>query len=207
MSRLTGKNAKLKVEATRTSVSVAQIMTDAGAHTAYTFQTYWDPTIPPVITKQIHGVGAFTVVDPSLYTVDFLNGKVTFLSANNSDDAVKVNGIDYSTVADAADLYDWTVDGKIDTVDVTAFQDAYHTKLSSFRGWTGTAQSYNRSDLWFPLFNAAKASYVEFWADAGGTERFVGAAFLSMNKKAPMGGAVSEAVTIEGTGPLVRVTS
>lgn len=207
MARITGKNAKVKVEATRTSVVVAQTMTDLGAHTVYQYQSYWDPTIPPVITKQTHGAGPFNLVDPSLYTVDFLNGKITFGIANNADDVVKVNGIDWLTVADAVDVFDWTIDAKIDTVDATAFQDTYRTRLSSFRGWSGSAQAYHEGTLWFPLFNAAKASYVEFWTDAAGLERYVGAAFVSLAEKAPMGGAVTEAVTFEGTGPLTRLSS
>lgn len=201
MARITGKNAKLKVESARTVVSVDTAMVDSGDHQHYTYQSYWDPTLFPVIKKNT------VVVDPSLYAVDYINGKVTFATPNLLADAITVNKIEWVTTSDAADLYNWTVDAKIDMNDATGFQDQFHTKLSSFRGWVGTAESYHRNDLWFPFFTSAKPAYIEFWTDAGGLERFVGAAFVDMAEKVPMAGVVSEGVTFSGTGALVRLSS
>lgn len=206
MARITGKNAKIQAEATRTSISVAVALTDGGAHTVYTYTGHplWDPATPPVITKQTHGSGSFVVQDPSLYTVDYIAGTVTFLVALNSDDVVKANTFDYVTVADVADVFDWAIDAKIDTVDVTAFQDTYHTKLSAFRGWSATAASYHRSDFWFPLWTASKPCYVKFFPDGGGSEYFIGAGFVDFGEKAPMAGAVADSVKIEGIGAFQR---
>ena len=209
MARITGKNAQILAEATRTSVAVAVALTDVGAHTVYIYtgHPFWDPSTPPVITKQTHGSGGFVVQDPSLYTVDYIAGTVTFAVALNNNDVVDANTFDYVTVAAVADMYDWSVDAKIDTVDVTAFTDAYHTKLSAFRGWTAAAASYHRSDFWYPLFVAGKPCYCKFYPDAATVEYFIGAGYVDFSEKAPMAGAVADAVKIEGTGALSRLTS
>lgn len=203
MARLTGKNGKIQAEATRTTISVAVTLTNAGDNLTYTYTGFplWDPSKVPVITKNA------VVVDPSLYTVNFISGSITFAVANLVTDVIKANVFDYVTVADVADIFDWTVDAKVDVVDVTAFQDQFHQKLSAFRGWTGTAKAYHRSDFWFPLFNAAKPVYVKLYPDAAAVEYFVGAGFVSFAEKAPYAGAVEDDVAIEGTGALERRTS
>lgn len=201
MSRLTGKNAQILAESTRTSVVVAQTMTDSGDHKTYSFQSLWDSSKTPTITKNA------VVVDPSAFTIDYIAGTITFAVANLIGDVIKVNLIDYITLAVVADMYDWTVDAKIDVADATAFQDQFHTKLSSFRGWVAKASAYHRSDFWFPLFSAAKPCYVKLYPDASTTDYFVGNGFVSFGEKAPAGGVVVDSVSIEGTGALLHKTS
>lgn len=216
MARITGKNAAIYGVLARTTVSVAATMTDAGDHLNYTYGSnkYWNPNIPPVITKQAGGVGPFVAVSAVLYTVDYVNGKITFLSANGAADVIKINGIEYMTLQAIGDMFDWTLDTKIGIADATAFGDQFETKLSSHRGWAATASGYHVSGFWFDAFNGTGGAnpevYVVFYPDIGAgvtSERFIGAGTIDMMLDVKRDAAVTEKMTISGTGQIVRATS
>lgn len=226
MARITGKNAAIYGVLARTTVSVAVAMTDGGAHTVYTLvitastKKYWNPNLPPAITKQVHGTGSFNPVSAALYTVDYINGTVTFLAANNADDVVKINGIEYMTLQAIGDMFNWTLDLKIGIVDATAFGDAYASKLASIRSWTGGASGYHVSAYWYDAFAGLLGSdgttvvapefYVVFYTDIGAgvtSERFVGAATIDFALDVKKDAAVTEKLMINGTGALLLLTS
>lgn len=167
----------------------------------YTFQSLWNPNKFPVVKKNA------VVVSNALFTVDFINGMVTFLSPNLAGDSITVSAIEYVTLQDIADIYSWALDLKVDTVDVTAFQDVFHQKLSTFKGWTATAEGYKTSGYWFQSFQDAKEFYVEFYTDAVTAERLIGAAFVNWNAKVSHDAAVTETLTFEGTGNIDRYTA
>lgn len=217
MARITGKNGTVYAVATRTLVSVAAAMTDGGAQTVYTLvvsaatKKYWNPSLPPVITKQTGGVGDFVVQSPNLYTVDYVNGTITFLSAIGATDVVKINGIEYATLAEVGDLFAWTLDLKIGTVDVTAFKDTFAKKLSEIRSWTATISGYHVSSFWWDAY--ADDTYPEFYVAlyldgaSATSERFVGAGFIDFGVGVSKDAAVMDKITVNGTGAIVQLTS
>ena len=216
MARITGKNGTGYAVATRTVVSVAAAMTDGGAHTVYTLvvssaQKYWNPNLPPVITKQTGGVGLFVVQSPNLYTVDYVAGTVTFLSALGATDVVKINGIEYATLAEVGDLFAWSLDLKIGTVDVTAFKDTFAKKLSEIRGWTATISGYHVSSFWWDAY--IDDTYPEFYValyldgDSATSERFVGAGFIDFGVGVAKDAAVTDKITVNGTDAIAHLTS
>lgn len=216
--RITGKNAGIYSVASRTTISVAAAMTDLGAHTVYDLfvsavrKQYWNPNIPPAITRQIHGAGPFNPVSAALYKVDYVNGTVTFAVANNSDDVIKINGIEYMTLQQIGDLFSWTLDLKTAVADATAFQDQFETKLSSFRGWAATASGYHVNGFWYDAFNGTgpvnPEVYVVFYPDAGlvTNERFIGCGTVDWAGDVKKNSAVTEKMTVTGTGAIVRLT-
>ncbi len=191
-------------------------MTDAGAHTVYSLvvtstRKYWNPNLPPVITKQTHGTGSFVVQSPNLYTVDYVAGTVTFLAANNSDDVVKINGIEYMTLSEVGDLFAWTLDMKIGTVDVTAFKDTFAQKLSEIRSWTATISGYHVSSFWWDAFS--DDTYPEFYVAlylngaSATSERWVGAGFIDFGVGVTKDTAVMDKITVNGTGAIAHLTN
>lgn len=202
MARITGKNGKIRGVLSRTTVSIDTAMTNAGDNLNYTLppNTRWNPNLFPVIKKNT------VLVPASSYTVDYVNGKITFAVANLITDTITINGIEYMTMQDVGDIFNWSLDAKVDTVDATAFQDSFHTKLSSFRGWNATAEGYHVNGYWFSAFSGNEF-YVEFYPDAAATERWVGAAFISFGEKVKFDAAVTEHMAIDGTGALVRLTT
>lgn len=200
MARITGKNAKLRGVLARTTVSVDTAIVDSGDHIHYTYQSRWNPNKPPVIKKNT------VLVSTTAYTVDFITGTVTFAVANLLADAITVKSIEWMSMQDVGDLYNWTLDAKVDTVDVTAFQDPFHTKLSSFRGWMASAESYHIAGYWFSAFSGEEF-YVEFYPDGDLAEYWVGAGFVDDSVATKFDAAVTEPIKLTGTGALERITT
>ena len=222
MARISGKNAAIYGVLAKTIVSVAAAMTDGGAHTVYTLvvssaQKYWNPNKPPTITKDTAGNGIFLPVLSSAYTVDYVNGTVTFAVANGASDVVKINGIEYCSLQAIGDMFNWTLDLKIGTADATAFQDTFAQKLSTFRSWSATAQGYHVSAYWWDLFittsegGTTPECYVVFYPDIGAptitNERYIGSGTISLALDVKKDAAVTEKITVEGTGAIVKLTS
>lgn len=200
MSRITGKNGKLRGVLARTTVSVDTAMVDSGDHKTYSYQSRWNPNKSPVIKKNA------VLVSTSAYTVDYVNGTITFAVANLIGDAITVNGIEWMSMQDVGDLFNWTLTAKVTTVDTTAFQDAFKEKRSSFREWSATAESYHVSGYWFDAFSGNEF-YIELYPDANALERWVGAVHVDDAPKVKMDAAVTESLNFTGTGALVRLTS
>lgn len=216
MARVSGKNASLYGVLARTTVSVAAVMTDGGVHTIYTLvvvtpQKYWNPNKPPVITKQTGGSGPFNPVSAALYTVDYILGTVTFLTPNGASDVIKINGIEYITLQQIGDMFNWSIDLKIGIVDATAFMDEFATKLSGIRSWTATAMGYHVSSFWWDAFISTPNAefYVAFYIDGASptSERFVGAGTIDVSVNVVKDAAVDDKMTINGTGAIARLTS
>ena len=203
MARRTGQTGGVYGVTSRTTVSVAQAMTDGGAHTLYTLtgKPYWDSNITPTILVN----GSAPAV---AYTIDYIDGTVTFVTPLLITDAVTVNNIVYSTLIKVGDLYGWAASAKLDTVDVTAFEDVWHTLLSVFLGWTATIEAYHVNGYWFGALVASNNFYVKLYPDvnASPTEYWIGNGYLSEGVKLAHNAAVTEAITLNGTGVLKRKT-
>lgn len=204
MARITGKNAAIYGVLARTTVGSPLALTNSGDNLTYALTgiPYWNPNLPPVVRDN----GA--TVSASGYTVDYVNGRITFLVARNPLNTIDVNGIEYMTLQQVGDMFDWTLDLKINTVDATAFQDQFAQKLSSIRSWQATASSYHVSGYWFDAFNASRPEfYVALYPDGAGTERFIGAATIDMMLDVKKDAVVTEKLTVMGTGALARLTT
>lgn len=204
MARLTGKTGAVYGVTSRTTVSVAVGMTDGGAHTLYTLtgHPYWDSNITPTIL--VNGVAPAVA-----YTVDYIDGTVTFASALLITDVVTVNNIVYSALVKVGDLFGWALDVKMDKVDATAFEDVWHTFLSVFLGWNVTIDGYKVNGYWYAAVVAANNFYIRLYPDvnASPTEYFVGNGYLSEGIKLVHNAAVTEAITLAGTGEMKRKTT
>lgn len=213
MARITGKNAAIYSVLARTTIAVAETMTNLGDNLTYTLtgKPYWNPNNPPEITKQDLGAGPFNSVSAVLYTVDYVNGKITFLTANNVADVVRVNGVEWMTLQQIGDMFDWSLDLKLGTADVTAFQDTFAQKLSQIREWSAQASGYHVSGFWFDQFNATNPEvYVVFYPDIGAGvtgERYIGAGTIDLSIAVAKDAPVTDKMTIMGTGQLVRATT
>lgn len=203
--RRTGKQGKILGVLTRTTLAVDTTMTTVSPFVDYTLtaptRQLWNPNKPPTIKKNT------VLVDPVNYTVDYINGKVTFLVANLVTDIIAVNLIEHMTVQEVGDLFNWTLDVKFDLADVTAFQDTFHQRLAMFRDWSGTAESHQTSGFWYSAFRDVAEFYVELFPDTGSNEHWIGAAFVDWGLKVPHAGVVDETLKFTGTGNLERVTT
>lgn len=204
MSRITGKNAAIFGVLARTLVSSPAALTNSGDNLTYVYTgvPYWNPNLPPVVRDNA------VVVSASQYTVDYVNGKITFSVARNPAHGIDVNGIEYMTLQSVGNMFDWTLDLKIATVDVTAFTDQFAQKASSFRSWTATASGYHVSSFWYDAFAGTQPEfYVVFYPDGAALERFIGAGTIDLMLDVKKDAAITEKLTINGTGALARLTT
>lgn len=97
--------------------------TDAGAHTVYTItnsaKRYLDINTAVVVQVQTHGTGSFNTV--LNYTLRHVGGIITFGSANNSDDVVRIHSGAYYAYSTLGGAYSAEYSPKVDAIDVTAF--------------------------------------------------------------------------------------
>ena len=204
MARLTGKTGGVYGVTTRTTVSSPLAMTDGGAHTLYTLtgKPYWDSNVTPTILVN----GSAPAVP---YAIDYIEGTVTFTPALLITDVVTVNNIVYSTLIKIGDIYGWSANVKLDTVDATAFEDIWHTNLAVFLGWTATIESYHVNGYWYAAIVASNNFYVKLYPDvnASPTEYFIGNGYLAEGIKIAHNAVVTEAITLTGTGVLKRKTT
>lgn len=198
MSRYSGKNGKIMGVSSRTDVIVAQTMTDQGSHTVYvlTGKPLWDSSIMPKVL--VNGTAPAVA-----FVVDYISGSVTFASALGSGDVVTVNNFTYSTLIEVGDFRSWAVNGTQDIVDITAFQDEWHKKVSTFKAWSGTLEHLYVSSYLWNTFVASTTFYVKLYVDMNDSHYWVGDAWFSAKgMSVPFNGVITEAVTLEGTNEL-----
>lgn len=117
-----------------------------------------------------------------------------------------------------ASIDDWTIDAKIPVADATAMGDQFHVKLSLIREWSATMKLKWEPGVAsnFAVFGSAFALAttdggnqsgkvtLDFYPDAGATEKFSGDAFIDFALKAPVGGVVESDCKAVGTGALTH---
>lgn len=73
------------------------------------------------------------------------------------------------------------------------------------------AQGYHVSSYWFDAFNGTGGArpefYVVFYPDGGALERFVGCGTIDFTIDVKKDAAVTEKMTVNGTGALARLTT
>ena len=97
----------------------------------------------------------------------------------------------------------WTVNGTLDVVDVTAFQDTWHQKVSTFKSWAGSCVGHWTGDAAFwTAFTGATAVTLVLYIDSAATTCWTGTAFCNFSITTPFGGAVDFTASFEGTDAL-----
>jgi hypothetical protein len=97
--------------------------TDSGDHTTYTITSsskrYLDINTAVVVQLQTHGTGSFNTV--TNYTLKHVGGIITFASANNSDDVVRIHSGAYYAYSALGGAHSAEYSSKVAALDVTAF--------------------------------------------------------------------------------------
>jgi hypothetical protein len=113
-----------------------------------------------------------------------------------------------------ANITDWSLDAKIPLADATAMQDAFATKLSLIREWSGTVKGiYGNAaeavDILNSFLNATTSGgptsgkvTVHLMPDAAGTEDFYGDCYMDFALSVDKGKANEFTAKFTGTGAL-----
>jgi len=118
------------------------------------------------------------------------------------DGKVKLGGVEVARITN------WSIDTKIDIVDATAMQDAWHQKLSTFKSWTGSVEGVWENDgsnkqFWDTFLTAATAT-LELYPVGTATEKWSGSAFCDFSIKVAKDAVVMFTARVEGTDALTR---
>ena len=123
MTAQAGYNTTFNITAQPAIALTDEATTDAGAHTVYTItngaKRYLDLNTAVVVQLQTHGTGAFNTV--TNYTLKHVGGIITFASANNSDDVVRIHSGSYYAYSVLGQGHTAEAASKIAALDVTAF--------------------------------------------------------------------------------------
>lgn len=151
-----------------------EAMTDSGNHIIYTItntaKRYIDLNTAVVIQKQTNGVGLFNTV--TNYTFRRVGGIVTFASANNTGDVIRIQSGAYYVYATIGGAYSAEFSSKVQGLDVTEFNsNGYETWIGGLLGgtlkcskwWLNTTriQSFKNRDLLILSFQTASGRRFE----------------------------------------------
>lgn len=123
MSATAGYNTTFNITAQPAISLTDEATTDAGAHIVYSItnsaKRYLDLNTAVVVQLQTHGTGSFNTV--TNYTLKHVGGIITFASANNSDDVVRIHSGSYYAYSVLGQGHTAEMVSKIADLDVTAF--------------------------------------------------------------------------------------
>jgi hypothetical protein len=146
MSAEAAYNSTVNITAQPAISLTNEACTDSGDHTTYTISNsakrYLDINTAVVVQKQTHGTGPFNTV--TNYTLKHVGGIITFNTANNSDDVVRISSGAYYAYSALASAHSAEFAAKVNALDVTAFNsNGTETYIGGLMG--GTLKS---SDWW-----------------------------------------------------------
>jgi hypothetical protein len=123
MAAEAGYNTTFNITAQPPVSLTDEACTDSGDHTTYTItnsaKRYLDLNTAVVVQKQTHGTGGFATV--TNYTLKHVGGIITFASANNSDDVIRIHSGSYYAYSALGQGHTAEQASKIAAIDVTSF--------------------------------------------------------------------------------------
>lgn len=137
MAKLTGKKALVKVSGAALTLT-NEATTDAGAHLVYQITNAAKRVLDPTAAITVKEDGVTTV---AAYTLNRLNGTVTFTVARGGAVAVTVTGF-YLPQSTAISATEWSLSLSGMNGDVSEFGDVWVQRLAISKDATGTVKSW-----------------------------------------------------------------
>ena len=211
-ARRSGKNGQILAQISTTAVCAETLtpnaipeVIDGVTYPAYSVFTaandLWVDNPAPVLTETIAiPIAAQTKL------IRYELGKVIYTPALGGSDTVDAD-YSYAVLQSIGNMYNWKCDIKLENVDVTAFLDGWHTKVSTFRDWSGSADEYQTNSYWFNACANNNFFYVKLYPDQAVSEYFIGRAIVDYGLTVPHTGAVTGAIKFAGSGYLAYGTT
>lgn len=192
-----GRKALVKVTGSAVAFTT-EATTRLTANTVYQITSatkrVWSPTATITVYKDAVSQSA------ALYTLDRLNGKITFLSDIGGSAVVTVSG-DYLPLSTAAEAKEYSYEISKDVLDDTAFGDSYRTKVPGLMSVSGSISRWYSTDTYFSdAVQSDTPVVLEMWSDSSASFDCRLWAFISRDgTTAPLKGLVDESVSFIGT--------
>ncbi|ATW27947.1 hypothetical protein [Candidatus Formimonas warabiya] len=193
-----GKKALVKIPGT--AVAFTDEATTTSDNKSYqitnTTKRVWHKTA--AVTVEVNGT-----VTGEQYTLNRLNGTVTFSVANGSRGTVTVTG-QYLPMSAAAEAHEWKLTMEAENLEVTPFQAVYRTKIQGLKGASGSISQWNVIDRYY--YNALVGGnplVLELYPQDTLTPLKIWAVLNSDELSAALDAAQDEAVSFESTEDLL----
>jgi hypothetical protein len=199
MAEIAGKGATIKVSGTATSFTAEETSTsdnqsyqiDAAA------KQVWDRDTAPTVYED-------DVETTETYTVDYLQGIITFEDADALRGTVTVTG-KYLPMATATYAHEFSYNKGCDLMEVNKFGDSYKSRLAGLKYASGTLSQWDvTADYYKDALVAGNPVVIEFTAAAGEDEKRVWALLESVEMSAAIADPQNEIVTFVSTDELMN---
>ena len=107
-----------------------------------------------------------------------------------------------------ASMDDWSLDAKVDTVDITCFEDTWHALAATFMGASGSCSGVYEAgstniDVWTAFLTAAVVT-LKLYPASGVVEYFTCSAFIDFSIKVAANGKITFTGPFKVTGAVSR---
>jgi hypothetical protein len=198
MTTFAGQFCNVKASGVAVSTTGEATTDVGGLHTTYQITNAAHQVLDRAVAVTVKKNGA--TQSPTLYTLDRLFGRVTFLSALVGTDVVTIDGsyLPMTTVAEATGAQ---MTHSQNPLDSTTFASAgWIERSAGLQDAQGTVDRFYADDaLFYTVLAAGTVMVVEFWRDATHVDWRAWALFQKMDGKASPTTIVGESVTWSGT--------
>jgi len=130
MTALAGNAGSVLITSGANITFTSEAMTDAGDHINYQItnlvKQYWDDSVAPTIEASTDSGSTWHAAPAN--TVQYVNGRVKFASANGSGDLIRASG-KYFATATLATANEWDLSLDVNMVDTTVFSDSFKEQV------------------------------------------------------------------------------
>ena len=137
MAKLTGKKALVKVSGSPLTLT-SEATSDAGAHLVYQITNAAKRVLDPTATITVKEDGSATA---AAYTLNRLNGTVTFTIARGPTVVVTVSG-SYLPLSTAVSCTEWSLTLTATSGDVSEFGDVWVERIALTKDASGSVKSW-----------------------------------------------------------------
>jgi len=143
-------------------------------------------------------------------TPDYFNGKIVCslaLPTIHTGSVVRGMYVTYRTASMQliADITKWDVDTKKGSANLSGANDEWETSVALTKSWSASVEGYVTSPYWFDRFNQQGLVLIRLRHHKDDQYEWEGLAHVTGWKPSnPVTGAVTESITLMGSGPLTR---
>ena len=198
MARFAGKYCNVKLSGTAVPTTGEATTDVGGLHTTYQITNAAHQVLDPqaAVTVKKNGVAQAA----TLYTMDRLFGRATFLAPLLGTDVVTIDA-SYLPMTTVAGAMGAELSVNQATIDSTTFASLGDTERTyGLRDANGTVDRFYQADhLFYTALEAATVMVVEFWRNQTTVDWRAWALFTKQDEKAQVTSLVGETITFEST--------
>ena len=193
-----GKLAKVRKSGTSTAFS-GEATTSSGGYTVYQItneaKRVLDRDVVPTVYKDAVEVS-------SGFTIDYLNGKVTFSVPNGAGEVITLDG-KYMPMADVVDAHEYELSLNANLIPAPVFGSEFNKNVQGDKGASGNITEWVTTNFYFvEKLIAGELVVIELYPQADQTPMKFWAAISADELKAAASGEQDQSISFESDGEI-----